>query len=173
MTMPIHPIPVPPPPAKLPVLVTILPAENIYKTDPTKMYVLSGVYVKFNAFFTGLPPDGGFAIPPAMLFLRAQAHNANSLRVDVCARVISFNEVEHGYGAMILSMGGNPTVQDGYTLDAFGTIPEWKVPSKTGVPIFADKNNVVIVRLEAWVDGQVAGFATIAYTLAPLPQRTT
>lgn len=170
MTPPTQPIPVPTPPAKLPVQVTLLPAESIYKTDPAKIHVLAGVYVKFNAFFTGLPAIGGIAMPPMNIYLRIQAHDIAPVRLDVCARVVMLNGVEHGYGTMVLGMGGQPMAQDAYAMEAFGTIPEWVVPPKDGVPIYGDKVNSALVRLEAWVDGQVAGSTMVAYTLAPLPK---
>jgi len=170
MTTPIQPIPVPTPPAKMPVQVTMLPAESIYKTDPAKMHVLAGVYVKFNAFFMGLPTDGGIAMPPMNIYLRIQAHDVAPVRLDVCARVLTLNGIEHGYGTMVLGMGGPPVVQDAFAMEAFGVIPEWVVPAKDGVPIYGDKANSALVRLEAWVDGKIAGSTLVAYSLAPAPK---
>lgn len=170
MTPSTQPIPVPTPPATLPVHVTMLPAENIYRTDPAKMHILGGVYLRFNALFTGLPAADSIAMPPVNVYLRIQAHNATPVRLYVCARLLTLNGVEHGYGIMVLSMGGNPLAQDGFALEAAGVIPEWVVPPKAGVPVFADKPNVALVRLEAWVAGHLVGSTLIAYTLVPSPK---
>lgn len=172
MTTLVQPIPVPPPPAKLPVQVVVLPAESIYKTDPAKTHMLVSVYVNYKAFFLGLPADGGIALPPTNVYLRVQASDETPVRVDICARVISLNGAEHGFGTMVLGMGGIPLAKDGFILEAFGTFSEWAVPPKSGVPIYPDKANVAMVRLEAWVDGRVAGSTMISYQLEPMPRKT-
>jgi len=85
--------------------------------------------------------------------------------------VLSINGVEHGHGNMVMAVGGNPIQADGYGMEAFGMVPEWAVPSKPGVPIYADKPNIVHLRLEAYVGGQLASTSLIVYTLEPVPVR--
>ena len=163
---------VPPIPIKVPISVAMVPAESIYRTENSKMYVLSGTYVKFKAFFLKLMPDNGLAIPSCNLYLRVQAHDDKPVRIDVCVRVLSINGVHHDYGTMAISMGGNPTPLDAYAFEAHAHIAEWAVPAKIGVPIYPDKTNTVVVRFEAYLGTEIVSTTMIVYTLDPMPVKS-